>query len=255
MEKQINISYSILVHNESDSLKKLLEQLLTIVVPDDEIIIVDDFSDNPDTIQIFDWLQKQNKCIIKIHQRKLCNDFASQKNFANSLCSNEWIFNIDSDELLGTKLLSLHKELIAINPEVELFKISRVNIVNGITFSHISKWGWDISFLEELQEKATMPKNEYYQLLKLNNLIIKEDGNDILYYIPIINWNDPQLRLFKNIDRIKWQNKVHEIPVGYKTYASFPAVYSYSILHYKDITKQEKQNEMYSNIGGMNYVK
>ena len=50
----MKISYSILTHNEDKSLQKLLEFLVKHKDEEDEIVILDDFSDNPKTIEILD---------------------------------------------------------------------------------------------------------------------------------------------------------------------------------------------------------
>ena len=47
----MKISYSILVHNETDSLEKLLDCLVKYKEPQDEIVILDDFSDKKKTNQ------------------------------------------------------------------------------------------------------------------------------------------------------------------------------------------------------------
>ena len=50
----MNISYSILTHNETDSLLELLNYLVNNIDEGDEIVILDDFSDNPKTKEILD---------------------------------------------------------------------------------------------------------------------------------------------------------------------------------------------------------
>ena len=50
----MQISYSILTHNETDSLQKLLDFLLKWKDDEDEIVILDDYSDNEKTIEILD---------------------------------------------------------------------------------------------------------------------------------------------------------------------------------------------------------
>ena len=47
----MKISYSILTHNEDKSLMKLLEFLVKHKDEEDEIVILDDHSDNPKTIE------------------------------------------------------------------------------------------------------------------------------------------------------------------------------------------------------------
>ena len=50
----MKISYSILTHNEDESLQTLLEFLVKHKDEEDEIVILDDYSDNPKTIEILD---------------------------------------------------------------------------------------------------------------------------------------------------------------------------------------------------------
>ena len=45
----MKISYSMLVHNETDTLEKLLKFLVKWKNDDDEIVILDDYSDNERT--------------------------------------------------------------------------------------------------------------------------------------------------------------------------------------------------------------
>ena len=49
------ISYSILTHNEDKTLEKLLKFLVKWKHVDDEIVILDDYSDNEKTKQILDF--------------------------------------------------------------------------------------------------------------------------------------------------------------------------------------------------------
>ena len=50
----MQISYSILTHNETDSLQKLLDFLIKWKDDEDEIVILDDYSNNEKTIEILD---------------------------------------------------------------------------------------------------------------------------------------------------------------------------------------------------------
>ena len=49
-----------------------------------------------------------------------------------------WIFQIDADELPHESLIINLKELLKLNPTVELFLVPRVNTVDGITQEHIN---------------------------------------------------------------------------------------------------------------------
>lgn len=253
--EEIFISYTVLTHNEDESLKKLLDQLHSIMKDEDEIIIVDDFSDNPKTLEIFEDFTKRGQT--RVLKRKLEGDFASQKNYADSMAKNDWIFNIDADEYLGDKLAKEHKELISLNNECELIQISRVNIVDGVTENHFRMWGWKAAVLPELTETKIFysEMDMEYIFLKKHNFIIQEKPNgdnsmiEVLYRIPVINWDDKQFRLYRNSEKIKWINKVHEYPVGYKAFTILPDMSDYSIFHRKSVAKQQYQNDFYSYIG------
>ena len=243
----INVSFTILTHNETVSLKALIDQLLSTKQKTDEIIIVDDFSDNKETIEILEWA----KTIVgvSVYYNKLNGNFSEQKNFAASKCINDYIFNIDADELAETKLLESYREILHINPDAEMFLLPRVNKVNGLTLNHVTNWRWNITALPaEIEEESITFDSEKYKLLKTFNLIIENNNGVIKYNTPIINWPDFQSRIYKRNDKIIWRNKVHETIVGYTKYARFPADKRFALLHTKDIKKQEKQNELYTEI-------
>ena len=50
----MKISYSMLVHNETDTLEKLLEFLVKFKQPQDEIVVLDDYSTEEKTKAILD---------------------------------------------------------------------------------------------------------------------------------------------------------------------------------------------------------
>lgn len=205
------ISFGITTHNEVEYLPKLMDQLLpTVQEAGDEIVIVDDYSDDPQMIKLLDKYARQNN--VSIYKHNLNNDFAKQKNYLNTKCVGNYIFQIDADELLGDSLLLYIGDIVEYNDTVDLFLIPRVNIVNGLTQDDIHRWGW-----------------------KTN-----DDG--------YVMFPDYQTRLYKNREDIRWEGKVHERIVGHKTHAPLPEEKEWSIIHIKDIERQRKQNEFYERI-------
>ena len=95
----ISISYAILTHNEDKSLKQLLDFLIEHKDENDEIVILDDFSDNPKTIEILDFYVSAHNIVYE--QRELLKDFANQKNYLTRMCKSSYIMNIDADEMLS----------------------------------------------------------------------------------------------------------------------------------------------------------
>ena len=75
----MKISYSLLVHNETDTLEKLLGFLVKYKQPQDEIVILDDYSDDEKTKQILDFYVSTENIVFE--QRNLVGDFATKKNY------------------------------------------------------------------------------------------------------------------------------------------------------------------------------
>ncbi len=87
MINNIKMSYSILTHNETDSLLRLIEFLVEHKEDKDEIVILDDYSDNEKTKEILDTMCSIHE--IKFEQRHLLKDYAGQKNYLTRMCSGD----------------------------------------------------------------------------------------------------------------------------------------------------------------------
>ena len=206
----MKISYSILTHNETDSLLELIEFIVKHKDEEDEIVILDDYSDNPKTIEILDTMCSIHN--IKFEQRHLLKDFGEQKNHLNRMCSGDYIFNLDSDELPNKWLMKNIKTILEANPTIDLYWVPRINFVEGITQDHMQQWGWNVN----------------------------EHG--------WINFPDYQGRIWRNRPNIMWKNKVHEVLTGYKEHTYLPQEEEFCFYHPKDIDRQEKQNKFYEGI-------
>ena len=138
------ISFCVTTKNEGLYLDGLLTQLVTMLDKnngEDEIVIIDDYSDDEETLDILSsW--RNNWPVLEFYQRHLQKDFGAHKNFGIEKCSKHWIFQIDADETLAHALEDNVHSLLLDNSETELFLVPRVNIVNGITQEDIKKWGW-----------------------------------------------------------------------------------------------------------------
>jgi len=136
----MKISYSILTHNEDKSLLKLLEFLVKHKDEEDEIVILDDYSDNPKTIEILDVMTSMHE--MTFEQRHLLKDYAGQKNYLTRMCKSFYIVNIDADEIPHKSLIKNIKDILRSNPTIDLYWVPRVNTVEGLTQEHINKWRW-----------------------------------------------------------------------------------------------------------------
>ena len=179
----------------------------------------------------------------------LNKDFATHKNYMNSMCTGDWIFHLDADERINEGFLFNIPALIESNPEAEAYWLPRVNTVHGLTLAHVAKWHWILTSMPEfIAGEMLDPKGEEYRLLKEYNYIISEENGVVTYHRPIIMWPDYQCRLYKNDPKIKWERPVHEQLVGYENYTRFPANPDFAIEHHKDIKRQERQNSLYETI-------
>jgi len=203
----MKISYAILTHNEGDYIENLLSFLVKNKQPEDEIVIVDDYSTDELTQEI---LSKYEDSII-LEYSKFENE-EQQRTYLESLCTGDYIFVFDADEIIHESFIKVLPKLLEANPEVEMYYVPRVNTVEGLTPTHVAKWRWQVN------EKGW------------------------------INFPDYQMRLHKNLPHIKWEGFLHSKMVGYNNYVALPAEEKFSILHHKQISRQEQQNDQYDKI-------
>lgn len=208
----MKISYGVTVSNEIVEIQNLIERLSTNKRVEDEIVI--QFDSSTATISVVEYL---NECVINAKIQKLVSfplngDFGQFKQHLNQNCSGDWIFQLDADEDLEPTLIKNLHTILEENPEIDMFWLPRINIVNGLTPDDIQKWGWNIS----------------------------EQG--------WVNYPDVQGRLYRNKQSIFWAGKVHEKIQGYESYSIFPPEELYSIKHIKDIDRQRKQNDFYEQL-------
>lgn len=209
----MKISYAIPVCNEIDEIKRLTGFLLEHKNEQDEIVIlIDQHNFTPEIEDYVETFVKkyQDQNIFRAYY-PLNKDFASFKNYLTSLCSGDYIYQIDADEMINEYVCRVLPQMLAMN-KVDVIRVPRINTVEGLTTEHIHKWGW----------------------------YVNEHG--------WVNFPDYQWRIYKNSPEIKWENKVHEILTGYKTMSHLPTEMEWCLLHDKTIKKQEKQNELYSKI-------
>jgi glycosyltransferase involved in cell wall biosynthesis len=199
------ISFAITACNEHDELERLLCQLESFKDEDDEVIVQ---LDSNATSEVRDVLV--NHPSIKNIEFSLNKDFATFKNNIKKFATKDYIFYIDADEFLNENLVIYLKEILKLNPEIDLYYIPRWNTVNGLTQRHIDKWRWRV----DTQNR--------------------------------INFPDYQSRLVKNKLEIRWDGKVHERIIGHIISSHFSD--DFFLIHPKDIKKQEKQNELYDTI-------
>ena len=206
----MKISYCITVCNEEVELQKLVTFLLKHKELQDEIVITYDSKNGNKGVE--EYLRSHSvNGEFSWHPFEFEGNFSDLKNYTKSMCSGDYIFHLDADEIPHEVLMEQLHTILEMN-DVDLVWIPRVNTVEGITQEHINKWGWKVT------EKGW------------------------------VNYPDYQARVFINMKEIYWEGKVHERITGCKTYSHLPPHEELSLYHPKTIKKQEKQNELYEKI-------
>ncbi len=207
----MTISYAIPVCNEYKEIRYLLTYLFKNKREQDEVIVQCDKGNT--TQEVYFALQDFGHLPnFKIIEFSLDKDFASFKNNLKEHCSGDYIFQIDADEYPDDYLMDTIETVINMNDKVDIFWVPRINKINGLTKEHITQWKWNID----------------------------QDNR--------VNFPDYQCRIMKNVKRIKWKNKVHEVLTGHKTESHLPANDEFCLIHIKDIKRQEQQNKLYETL-------
>ena len=211
----MRISYAITVCNELEEIKKLISHLLQYKREEDEIVVLQDIKVPPvinieETYEYLEPLYKENQIVFTTIV--FDGNFSTLKNTLNYYCTGDYIFQIDADEIPSQTLIENLPLLLESHPEVDLYLVPRENYVKNITPLHLQKWGWNQD----------------------------NDGR--------VNYPDFQTRIYKNTSDIKWEGKVHERVIGFKTYSSLPINSDWDLLHIKSLERQEKQNNYYNTL-------
>jgi hypothetical protein len=207
----MKISYAITVCNEFVEIQKLIPFLLEHKRNEDEITILFDVNNGDDKVEEYLRTKSVNNEINWV-KSNFKGHFADWKNYLTTLCSGDYIFQIDADEIPHKECIETLPMLLTLNPDVDVMLVPRVNTVEGLTQDHIAKWRWSVN------EKGW------------------------------VNWPDYQWRIYRNSDKIKWVNKVHEKLEGFDQYATLPMAEEFALYHPKNIKRQEKQNAYYDTL-------
>jgi hypothetical protein len=206
----MKISYAIPVCNELMEIQRLISFLLQTKQPDDEVVVLFDSTNGSDEVKDY-LMSASERGGFKWYDYPFDGHFGNMKNHLTSLCSGDYIFQIDADELPHAVLMENIHDILELN-DIDVIVVPRVNTVEGLTDEHIQKWGWNVN----------------------------ENG--------WVNWPDYQWRIYKNSNDIKWVNKVHEKLDGYTTISNLPNDGTMALFHPKTIKKQEKQNNYYDTL-------
>ena len=204
----MKISYGLTVCNEEVEIKNLITYLKERIDSQDEIVVV--YDQNRVTPGVMAVLESEPS--VKSFPFDFKQNFLENKNYLGSMCTGDYIFQIDADEIPEEFLVQNLRAVLEANP-VDCFILPRKSLVEGLTPEHVAKWNWNVN------EKGW------------------------------VNWPDPQKRVYRNDPSIQWSGHiVHGMVEGYKTYAVLPFEEEWCINHNKTIDRQENQNNRYDEI-------
>jgi len=207
----MKISYAITVCNELKEIQRLVPYLVKNKNTNDEVIVLFDSKNGSKSVE--DFLRaKSINGEFNWFKYSFDGHFANMKNRLTEMCNGDYIYQIDADEMIHEDMFHYLPYILEQNEDVDVYQVPRINTVEGLTKNHIKKWGWRVD------EKGW------------------------------VNFPDYQWRIYKNDQKIKWKNKVHEVLEGYNTMTTLPAEGMYCLIHEKTIEKQEKQNKYYSTL-------
>jgi FkbM family methyltransferase len=218
----MKISGCIIAQNEAHCIEQAILSLRQFAMID-EIVVVDGGSvDN--TVAICEQLG----CRVVVNEWP--HDFSLQRNFAMSLCKNDWVVFIDADEWLPEKTVREISNLLPQIPDqygaVRLFEISEL-------------WhdGADPTPVNPLDLDRYYPG--YSQLENKHAAVtpwVHADNKSI-----VLSYSFRVLNKSKG----KWVNKIHEIFALDAGYESYVLPYEYVIHHQKTHADQYTSNSRY----------
>lgn len=198
-----------MTHNETREFKWLMRALEPARSIIDEIVIVDDFSDDDfiETVRSF-----EKTWPIQFFQRRLNRNFAAQRNFAKAQCRGRLILFPDADELPSERvLLGLPKLLEWMEShEIDACYLPRLNVVVP---------GSDMA----------------------DPLLMVDD------HALFSTWED-QIRILRNLPKLRFVRQVDELLAGIGRAYKFPHTKDFVLLHVKTATRIEQQRQFYHSI-------
>jgi len=203
----MKLSYAITVCNEHRELDNLLYFLTENKDAEDEINVLLDAGKATDKVRSV--LKKYEG--IEINEKEFDGNFADHRNYHASVCSGDYIFVIDADEMPQIGLIENVKNVLS-ETDADIMGVPRINICPGYT----QKW------------------------LDKHNFKVNECG--------WINWPDFQGRIYRNVPSIKWEKGLHERLVGSEKVLMFQPNPYLALWHIKSIQRQDKQDEFYGNM-------
>lgn len=177
--KEPGLSVAAIVHPDEPALEEFVAHIPEWV---SRLVLVWDGSHIPDCS-----IRLRAACPVTIRQeaRPLGRDFSAQRNYALALCRSEWVFFLDADERLRPQAWEAMRAFLRFNSRVGARQ--RENALEPTP-------DWPVC-AASLPRLTLYPDAEHFRA-----------GYGL--------WPDPQLRLFRRTEAVRFVNPVHEVLSG-----------------------------------------
>jgi 2-polyprenyl-3-methyl-5-hydroxy-6-metoxy-1,4-benzoquinol methylase len=146
------LSAVIIAKNEAQRIKEALQSIAWA----DEIIVVDSGSIDG-TVDI------AREYTNRIYTRNF-DDFSSQKNFAISKCSYNWVFSLDCDEVVSEELKRSITSAIGAQQQYDAFKVKRLNKLFGKVLRYAAGNDFPVRLFRKDKARFIQPIHEFLQV-------------------------------------------------------------------------------------------
>ncbi|MBI2095255.1 MAG: glycosyltransferase family 2 protein [Candidatus Omnitrophica bacterium] len=174
------LSAVIITHNEKENIEKCLNALFFC----NELVVVD--SESPDGTAAI-----AEKLGAKVFLRAF-RDFSSQKNFAISKTTGQWILSVDADEFVSESLAAEIREVLD-NPKADSYYLKRENRIFGRRMRYGANRG-DFQLRLVRREKAVFEGRVHERMVlegeasRLKNPLFHESTPSLSAYLKKLNF-------------------------------------------------------------------
>lgn len=121
----MKITYAVSVCDEAQELNSLLNFLIKVKEPEDDINVLLDVGKTNDAVRR---VLEHHEAHVTLHERAFDGDFSEHRNHHVSLCTGDYIFALDADEMPQEILIQNIKQF-----QGDILAIPRMNICPGFT--------------------------------------------------------------------------------------------------------------------------
>ena len=162
------LTVTVITHNEGPHIAEALESVSWA----DEIIVVDSGSTD-DTLT----MARRYATRVEVHE---WTGYGTQKNYASSLASNDWILSIDADERVAPALAEEIREVMRRGPAAVGYKISRVSYYLG-RWIRSTDWYPDCHVRLYDRRAARWSEHQVHESIQISGRVERMRG-ELLHY-------------------------------------------------------------------------